>query len=70
MDDLELASRQEDNYTSTLIKLHARRATSTPEYNEQGHKVCSECGELIPALRAAIAWVSTCVPCQQQKERT
>jgi RNA polymerase-binding transcription factor DksA len=69
MDDIDLANQHEDRYTKTLIELHERRAKARPEYDSTGAKTCTECGEAIAPLRAALDWVATCLLCQQEIER-
>lgn len=68
-DAADISSPNETAFIEDAIALHQRRnARPEAEYNEEGEKTCTECGNVIPTTRAAIEWVVTCIDCQTLEE--
>lgn len=68
-DPIDAASNHELKDSATILKLHANRFRPLPEFDCDGNKVCVQCGEVIPALRAAISDVVCCIMCQTEQEK-
>ena len=50
------------------LHLHQKNNFIKPEFDEQGAKICVECGVGIPIARAQIEHVVRCLDCQNELE--
>lgn len=64
---------QASNYTQRDLAMALQRreeAKEPPEYDDEGNKICLDCGEVItPPARASISVVVCCLECQTKRER-
>jgi DnaK suppressor protein len=69
MDIADQAEHQEEMARNLVIKSHQNRRKEQPEFDNDGNRICLECGDDISEKRIQAIDAVRCVFCQQKKEQ-
>lgn len=67
-DEADIATDHEDHRLALSLASHTNRPKERPEFNDDGDKICIECGLVIPKNRAEISFVVRCIECQELED--
>jgi len=67
-DIADQAEHQEEMARNLVIKSHQNRQKEQPDFDNDGNRVCIDCGDLITNLRIKAVNAVRCIYCQQIKE--
>lgn len=67
-DEVDLAAIHEERHTEICLQNIVNRTKEQPEFGDNGEKICTECGIVIPEKRAAIDFVVRCIECQEEED--
>jgi RNA polymerase-binding transcription factor DksA len=68
-DEADIASEYAERDNQRALAKHHSRPKPSPEYDDEGNKVCIDCTDAIPIQRAEIIGTVRCIECQELYER-
>jgi DnaK suppressor protein len=69
MDIADQAEHQEEMARNLVIKQHQNRRKEQPEFDNDGNRVCLDCGDEISEKRIKAVGAVRCVYCQSTLEK-
>ena len=68
-DIVDSANEVVEQANNRFLHQHRNRPKLSPIYNDTGDKICLDCEQEIPKLRAAIQGTVRCIECQTISEK-
>lgn len=67
-DEADMAAGHVESHIEIHLRNVVSRVREQPEFGDNGEKICTECGIVIPEKRAAIDFVVRCIECQEEED--